>query len=211
MVVVGPVEVEELAPAQELIVEGHVALVTIDALGPGVEHLHTVAALVAQHRLLGLHGPAGVVVGHQIAAQDGVIDELLNIRLIVAAGAQLPQMGALPGQLLRHILAEMGVVPHDAHVVGVFGQQVEVDFRLVGVVSTGVGGADVGLVPRQQQKLRGGKVGVVVGGLVVGDGQDGVARLAVGFHQFFRGQAAVREGGVGVQVGTVLLGIRGDE
>lgn len=107
-------------------------------------------------------------------------------------------------------MQKLGVKAHDGGVVRVLRQQVQVDLRPEGIKGSSVGGPDVGLVACQQEKIRGGKGSVVVGGLVVGNGQDGVACLPVRLHQLFRGKSAVRKGGVGMQIGTVLLCLGGN-
>ena len=85
------------------------------------------------------------------------------------------------------------------------------DLRPEGVKGSGAGGPDISLVACQQEKVRGGKGGVVVWSLVVGNGQDGVACLPVCLHQLFRGKSAIRKGGVGMQIGTVLLCLGGND
>ena len=105
----------------------------------------------------------------------------------------------------RHILAEMRVKAYNGGVVGILCQQVQVDLRLERVKGAAVRGADIRLISRQQEKIRGGKLCVVVGCLVVGDRQNGVACVPVCLHQLFRCETAVRKIGVTVQVCTVLL------
>ena len=151
-----------------------------------------------------------MVVGHQIAPMPGFVHKLLDIGPVVPPGPQVAQMLPLLCHLQGHILAKVGVKAHDGGVVGVLGQQVQVDLWPEGVKGSSAGGPDIGLVACQQEKVRGGKGGVVVWSLVVGNGQDGVACLPVCLHQLFRGKSAIRKGGVGMQIGTVLLCLGGN-
>ncbi len=90
--------------------------------------------------------------------------------------------------------------------MGVLGQQVQVDLRAVVVQAAVGGGAYIRLIPRHQQKIGLGGRRVVIGRLVVGDGQDGIALLPIRPHQLLRGEPAVGQVGVAVQVGLVLPG-----
>ena len=206
MVVVRPVDIGPLSPAQHCVVQRHIVLRAADFHGAGVKQLQAEAARAGQNILLALHGPAGVVIAHQIPARPGLIDERLDVAPVVAAGAQLPRFFA-PGRLLRgHVLAELGVKPDEGGVMGVLGQQVQVDLRAVVIQAAVGGGAYIRLIPRHQQKIGLGGRRVVIGRLVVGDGQDGIALLPIRPHQLLRGEPAVGQVGVAVQVGLVLPG-----
>ena len=211
VVVVRAMDIEEFALAEELIVQSHVALVAADLLRAGVEHLQAEAAVIAQGVFLGLHGPAGVVVGDEISAGPGRINKPLDVFPAVFPGAKVALVLPLMlGHFQRHILAEIGVPADDGGVVRILCQQVEVNFRLEQVKLAGGRGADIGLIARQHEEIVRGKGRVVIGSLVVRDGQDGVAFFLIGLYHLFRRQGAVRKVGVGVQVGAVLLRARGN-
>ena len=56
-------------------------------------------------------------------------------------------------QIQRHILAEFGAVAYKGEVVGVFGKEIEVNFRRKRIIPAVWVGADIGLVPCHQQKI----------------------------------------------------------
>ena len=133
VVVVRAVDIGEFAVAQKPVIQTQVVFVAVDHHGAGVENLQAEKAVVVQNLLRLLHGPVGVVIGDQVSGFFRLPDKAPNIFPVIAAGPDLAGLLSGFSQPMGHILAEIGVIGHKAGVVGLPGQQVEMDLRPIDI------------------------------------------------------------------------------
>ena len=79
VVIVTGVDIQALAAAQELIIQGAVVLHVINDIAAVIDNFHTEKSLIGTDPLLGFHGPDRVIVGDNIAVVPGSLDKFIDI------------------------------------------------------------------------------------------------------------------------------------
>ena len=127
--------------------------------------------------------------------------DIFNRILALLLRAYLDQCRA--GILVLDVVAIAGIVVDNGNVVRILGEQIDVHLGQIGIVLA-LGLTDVGFVAGQHQEIVLGHIGMIAGCLMVGDAENRVAVILVGFLQLGGGQLTVGNGAVAMQVCLVL-------